>query len=218
MQEIAFGETTTNEKGEYKITFKALADRSIPKKNNPEFNYTVYATVTDITGETHTVQTVVRVGYIALDISLSIPENVDRDNTKAFTINSKNLNAEFEAATGSILIEQLKTPTTVYNNRFWSKPDYHTILSADKFKEKFPTYAYNNENEQQEWEVVKQSLKTDFDTKKSKELKLKNLKKWAQGTYKVTLKTADKYGEAIELVKFFTLYSSKEKTRSWLQR
>jgi uncharacterized protein YfaS (alpha-2-macroglobulin family) len=212
VQEIAFGETTTDEKGEYNITFKALADRSIPKENNPEFNYTVYATVTDITGETHSTQTIVRVGYIALDISLSIPENVDRENTKAFTINSKNLNAEFEAASGSVVIEQLKTPSTIYNNRFWASPDYHNILSADKFKEKFPAYAYQNENEQQEWKVVKEVLKTNFDTKKSKELSLKNLKKWPQGTYKVTLKTKDKYDKAIELVKFFTLYSAKEKT------
>ncbi|WP_052599596.1 alpha-2-macroglobulin [Aureispira sp. CCB-QB1] len=212
VQEIAFGETTTNEKGEYEITFKALADRSIPKDKNPQFNYTVYATVTDITGETHTVQTTVKVGYIALDISLSIPENVDRENAEAFIINSKNLNAEFEAAKGSIVIEQLQTPKTVYSNRFWAKPDYYTILTAEKFQEKFPHYAYKNEDEQQKWNVAKEVLKTAFDTEKSKELDLKKIQKWTQGAYKVTLKTQDKYGKAIELVRFFTLYSSKEKT------
>ena len=107
-QEISNGDITTNEKGEYKITFKALADKNIPKDRKPIFTYTVYADVTDITGETRSSQTAVRVGYIALDLSLDLLGTVDRDQTKDFGINTKNLNGQFEAAQGTITIEQLK--------------------------------------------------------------------------------------------------------------
>ncbi|BDS11025.1 alpha-2-macroglobulin family protein [Aureispira anguillae] len=209
-QEIAFGETTTNDKGEYQIEFKAIADRSIPKDKNPEFSYTVYATVTDITGETHSSQTNVRVGYIALDVNLNVPENVDKNQFKPFTIHSQNLNGEFEAAQGQIVIEQLKTPKLVYKTRFWSKPDYEHLDEAS-FKKKFPAYAFKHEDEIDHWEVNKKVLTIDFDTKKSKELVLKPIKKWKQGRYRITLTTKDKYGSPIEIRKSFTIYSNKEK-------
>ena len=210
-QEITFGETQTDEKGAYEITFEAIADRSIPKDKNPEFQYTVYATVTDITGETHTTQTTVRVGYIALDVSLSIPENVDRENAKPFGINTQNLNYQFEAAQGEIIIEQLKTPKVVYKTRFWTKPDYENMNKAT-FQKQFPNYAFKNEDESSNWPVLKEVSKTSFDTKKSKQLELKDLKNWEQGRYRVTLKTKDKYGTPIELRKFFTVYSNNART------
>ena len=47
-----------------------------------------------------------------------------------------------------------------------------------------------------------------FNTADSKEFKV-NPKSWEQGAYKVTFKTQDKYGEKIELVKQFTLFSPK---------
>ncbi|WP_052599594.1 alpha-2-macroglobulin [Aureispira sp. CCB-QB1] len=209
-QEITFGETTTNEKGEYEIAFEAIADRSIPKDKNPEFQYTVHATVTDITGETHTTQSTVRVGYIALDVSLSIPENVNRENTSSFGINTQNLNYQFEAAQGEIVIEQLKTPNIIYKNRLWSKPDYEN-MDKESFKKKFPLYAFKNEDEPNNWSVSKEVLRTSFDTKQSKKLELKNVNNWKQGRYRVTLKTKDKYGAPIEIRKFFTLYSNKAK-------
>jgi len=210
-QEITFGETITDDKGEYEITFQAIADRSIPKDKNPEFNYTVEATVTDITGETHTATTSIRVGYIALDVSITIPSNVDRDAANPFRIHTKNLNYEFEAAQGEISIEQLKTPDVIYKKRYWSKPDYYK-MDADAFKKKFPAYAYKNEDEQAQWTVVKEALKDSFDTKKSKELKISDISQWPQGSYRLVLKTKDKYGSPIEITKYFTLYSSKEKT------
>ncbi|MBL4650755.1 MAG: alpha-2-macroglobulin, partial [Aureispira sp.] len=210
-QEITFGETKTDKKGTYQITFNAIPDRSIPKDKNPEFQYTVYTTVTDITGETHTTQTVVRVGYIALDISLIIPENVNRESSKPFGINTKNLNSEFEAAQGEIIIEQLKTPDLVYKTRFWTKPDYENIDKAT-FQKQFPNYAFKDEDESTNWDVLKEVSKTSFDTEKSKKLELKDLKNWEQGRYRVSLKTKDKYGVPIELRKFFTVYSNNAKT------
>ncbi len=207
-QEIGFGETTTDEKGKYNITFKALADKSIPAEQNPEFTYTVYVDVIDITGETHSATSYVKVGYIALDASIQVPANVDKNTVKKFDISTNNLNGEFEAATGTIVIEQLTMPTQVFATRYWSKPD---VVSWTKtiFKQKFPNYAYKQEDEVATWDVKKKVLTTNFDTKKSKELSLDNIASWEQGQYKLTLKTKDKYGKEIELTEFFVVYEQK---------
>jgi hypothetical protein len=168
-QAITFGETTTDEKGHYSIDFKAIADKSIPKDRNPEFSYTVEATVTDITGETHSSTSSVRVGYIVLDISIAVPEKVDKKLAAPFQINSRNLNYQYEASKGKIKIERLKTPGTVYKKRYWSAPDYH-LMDEKEFHKRFPDYAWKNKDEVGNWAVVKEVLTTDYDTEKSKEL------------------------------------------------
>lgn len=54
-------------------------------------------------------------------------------------------------------------------------------MTAEQFKEKFPNYAYQNEDEPSHWSVVKEVLNTSFDTKNSKELNIKNINKLPQG-------------------------------------
>jgi hypothetical protein len=50
--EITNGVSITDSKGEFKISFKALPDESISKKDQPTFYYEVNADITDINGET----------------------------------------------------------------------------------------------------------------------------------------------------------------------
>ena len=77
-QEITHGETTTNDKGEYTITFAALPDKSVSKHNQPTFTYKVTADVTDINGETRSTTTYVNIGYHALIASVSIGSEIDK--------------------------------------------------------------------------------------------------------------------------------------------
>ena len=206
-QEIAFGETTSNEKGEYTIEFQAIPDKSIPKEKKPQFSYKVYADVTDITGETHSTQTYVNVGYIALIADINMGDNIQREAASELDIVTNNLNGEFEAATGTLKIELLETPTVIYNNRKWAEPDYF-VLEEAAFKKDFPNLAFKAEDKIHNWKVKQSVLNTSFDTKKSKKLALTDVKNWAQGAYKLTLTTKDKYGSPIELIKYFNLYSN----------
>ncbi|MCP4441905.1 MAG: alpha-2-macroglobulin [Aureispira sp.] len=209
-KEIGFGETVTDEKGEFKVSFKAEADKNLPADRKPQFNYTVYADIVDITGETHSTQVYVSVGYITLSTDIRVSGNVERNSAKPFKIKTTNLNGEFEAAKGTVVIEQLKTPEVPYVSRYWSAPDMVTISEAD-FKKWFPTIPYGTEDDYKNWPIVKTTLSSDFDTEKSKELTIADLKSWPQGKYKLTLKTQDKYGEKIELQKYFTLFDKKAK-------
>jgi len=78
-QEITYGETITNNKGEFEITFKAQPDQSVDKSSLPIFKYEVTADVTDLNGETRNATTIVNVGYHALKIyKLKAPNTVLR--------------------------------------------------------------------------------------------------------------------------------------------
>src|SRR5690606_11492482 len=65
-QEITHGESMTNDKGEFEITFKAIPDQSVDKSSLPVFNYEITADVTDLNGETRSATAIVNVGYHAL--------------------------------------------------------------------------------------------------------------------------------------------------------
>lgn len=205
-QQMTFGETTTNDKGEYSVTFEAQPDLSIPSDKKPSFVYYIYADVVDITGETHSATSIVRVGYVALDLSINVPALLEQEAADSFSINSRNLNGQFEAATGTLVIERLQAPKKVYKKRYWEEPDYF-VLNKKTFNKKFPYTPYQQEDKKETWAVDKTVVNTTFDTKKSQAMAYKDIKNWAQGMYKITVKSQDKYGEAIEVVRFFTLYN-----------
>ncbi|MCB0293726.1 MAG: hypothetical protein KDG51_00445, partial [Calditrichaeota bacterium] len=51
-----------------------------------------------------------------------------------------------------------------------------------------------------------------FHTAESKTVALEGAGSWAEGKYRLELRTEDKFGKAVTLTKFFTLYNLKEKT------
>ena len=57
---------STNDDGKFTIKFPAIPDESISKEYKAVFDYTIYADVTDINGETHSAVSYVSVGYTAL--------------------------------------------------------------------------------------------------------------------------------------------------------
>ncbi len=210
--EITNGFTTTDENGKFEIEFEALPDRSIPKDRKPEFIYKVMADVVDITGETHAGSASVKVGYIALNADINVPEKINRDSLKEFKLTTKNLNGEFEAAEGTVTIKKLTAPANLYKNRYWDIPDKPTIKEAE-FKKDFPSFAYSEEANVSKWAKGKTVLTEGFDTKSKKEIAV-NKVSWETGRYEVTLTTKDKYGEPIEVVKYFHLYDLDEKAVS----
>ncbi len=211
-QEITHGETTTNDKGEFVITFKAIPDQSVDKSNLPIFNYEITADVTDLNGETRSATTIVNVGYHALVANMTIDAILDKTNKDhEILIDTKNLNGEFVPAKGTIKIYKLKAPNIVLRNRPWSAPDYQE-LSEEAFKNLFPHDAYNNEHQSSNWEKGDLVFNKSFDTEKSKALELGKIKKWQSGQYIVTLESKDKFGQVVKDEIKITLYSDDDNT------
>ncbi len=211
-QEITHGETTTNNKGEFEITFKALPDTSVDKTSLPIFKYELTADVTDLNGETRSATTTVNVGYHALIANINIDSSIDKskkDNT--LNIDTKNLNGEFIAAKGNIKIYKLEAPSHVLRTRPWAAPDYKT-WSKDTFKSLFPHEAYNDEHVAKNWKKGNLVLDKSFNTETSKTIKLGRTKKWKSGEYIITLESKDKFGELVKDEVKTTLFSDTDKT------
>ena len=202
--EIAFGETTTNEFGEFEIEFEAIPDLSIDPSTKPEFTYRVYADVIDITGETHTASQSISVGYIALRAGINIADLVNVDSLKNISISTKNLNNQHEPAKGTLKIEALQSPDQTFVKRYWTLPDVYT-MTEEEFRNDFPQFAYKNEDRVESWEVKETVFESDFDTKESTEIDL-NSNSFQPGKYVLTLNTKDKFDQDIEVKRFITFY------------
>ncbi|MEZ4953457.1 MAG: MG2 domain-containing protein [Saprospiraceae bacterium] len=210
--EIAHGTSTTDENGLFNIDFTAIPDNKIAAKTKPEFSYTIYADVTDITGETQSNQTEVKVGYIAMQLDVPVPNQVNVDSLKKLQLVTKNLNGEFEPAQGTIKIDLLKAPEQIYIERYWGATDKRSMTEA-AFKKDFPQFAWTNENQPENWLTAKTVLNETFDTEKSKEVILPKTK-WQPGWYAITVNSKDKYGEKVELKKFINLFDLNAKQLS----
>ncbi len=204
--EIANGVTTTNNEGKFKIDFELIPDLSIPKETKPVFNYTVYADVVDVTGETHSSQTNVSAGYIALVTNINLPEIVNSYKIDRYQVSTTNLNGQFEPAQIAIEVYKLKTPERVFRNRLWSKPDKF-LMTKEEFYQNFQHDIYNEENEYFNWDKERKVFETSFTTVDSSFIKFKNQTEWQPGKYVLILKTKDKNGTPVELVKYFTLFN-----------
>mgnify|MGYP000574936602 CR=1 FL=1 len=211
-QEITSGESITNNKGEFEITFKAIPDESVSKESLPIFTYEITADVTDINGETRSATTTVKVGYHSLLATISLDAKIDKNQKETILkVDTKNLNGEFVPAKGSIKIYKLQAPKNPLRKRPWSAPDYQDI-PENTFRTLFPNDPYTkNESDEKNWKKGEMVFNTNFDTEISKEIQLKNTKNWGLGKYIVILESEDKFNQAVKDEQKFTLFSTKEK-------
>jgi len=211
---VKTGTVKTDAGGIFDIDFKAVPDSKVSKKFKPVFCYTIYADVTDITGETRSTVTSLYVGYTALLVDMTIPNIIDKNDFKPLKISSTNLNYESEPAPCQIKISRLKNPENVYREKLWSRCDKKIIKEAD-YKRIFPKDIYDNENDYAIWEKEKPSLDVTVTTEKEKgkikEVPIDNIKSWKPGKYIVEVKAKDAFNETVEKTYYFTLYGSGDK-------
>lgn len=209
--EITNGTTQTDANGVFKVNFKAIPDLSVDKASEPVFHYTIYADVTDLNGETHSNETIVKIGYKALQVNTSLADiNQDEWTDQPIQIQTTNLMGEFEPAQGEIHIYRLKIPSKAFKKRLWAKPDVHTLSKTD-FERMFPDEAYQNEDNKAFWEKDRSVFNAAFNTREKKDFELKDLKKWQQGVYLIEMVAADKYGQEVRTQNYFEVFSDKTK-------
>ncbi|MFH0895798.1 MAG: MG2 domain-containing protein, partial [Bacteroidota bacterium] len=207
--EIANGTAKTDEKGEFNIEFKAKPDARYTKKYDPTFTYTIYADVTDINGETRSSSTYVAVSYKSLMVSVSVPNEIDKsDKVEPMAISSTNLGGEKEPSMGTIEIYKLKEPTRLLRSKYWDKPDRYLISKEDYIRD-FPNDVYADEDNIYTWEKGDKAFSYNYDSKKDSVLILDKLSSYSEGSYKLIIRTKDKYGEDVESFSYFKVYSSE---------
>ena len=189
-----------------------MPDESVSKDNLPVFNYEVTADITDVNGETRSTTTVVNVGYHAMTLQISTPEQVDKSKKEVeLTLNSQNLNGEFIPAKGTLKVFKLKSPDAILRVRPWDAPDFQ-VISKEEFKRLFPHDPYNDEHLSTNWDKGEEVFSTNFDTEKEKTITLKKLKKWNSGQYIIIAESKDKFGEDVKAEAYTKLFSDNDKT------
>ncbi|MDD7886410.1 alpha-2-macroglobulin [Flavivirga sp. 57AJ16] len=211
-QEITHGESMTDNKGMFKITFKAIPDQSVDKTNLPIFKYEVTADVTDLNGETRSATTTINVGYHALTANMSIANLIDKTKkNNVLEIDTRNLNGAFVPAKGTVKIYKLNAPKSVLRQRPWEAPDYQEF-SQEVFNKWFPHDAYKDEHLTSNWEKGALVFIASFNTETTKKLNLGKIKKWESGAYIIILESKDKFGQLVKDEIKTTLHSPKDKT------
>ncbi|MDH5603767.1 MAG: MG2 domain-containing protein, partial [Cyclobacteriaceae bacterium] len=209
--EIAHGNTITSDVGEFAVEFMAVPDPTVSREHLPTYQYAIYADVTDINGETHGAVTHVQVGYNALDLTIEVPEKVNKSGKDRFDILSANLNGEFEPASGNIKIWSLKMPDKYYRERLWDSSDRYQINERD-YKRDFPLDVYKNEDKYKEWEKVTKVYDRDFNTADNKEITLNKLPEWASGYYVLEATSKDAFGQEVKKIQYMTVFDENEKS------
>ncbi len=199
--EITNGTATTDSKGEFKITFKALPDESINKKDQPTFYFELSADVTDINGETRSGETSVAVAYQSLQLEIKLADKLPADSLKNILVRSTNLNDIEEKANVTVTIQQLKSPGKIFRERYWEQPDQF-VMSRDEYYGYFPYDVYKNENEVKHYAIGEKLLEKTDSTNSSFNIRNSS---FVAGWYKIVATTKDKYGEEVRAEKYIQL-------------
>ncbi|MBT1707343.1 carboxypeptidase-like regulatory domain-containing protein [Fulvivirgaceae bacterium PWU5] len=197
--EIVSGEVYTNEKGEFTVPFKAVPDIEVSPTAKPVFTYSIAVDVTDITGETRSAASSVKVGYHSMLATVRAPAQVDvQKPVVGLSITTENLNGQFLPAAGTVKIYKLQGPIKPIRKRPWAAPDYPT-LTKETFERLFPNDSYGDDaGSAVGWPHGKLMKELLFDTKTSREQSLTLDKTWQIGSYVMELYTKDSIGQTVE--------------------
>ncbi|MEO6671064.1 MAG: alpha-2-macroglobulin family protein [Ferruginibacter sp.] len=201
--EITNGETTTDSKGAFFITFKAIPDETVDKNAQPVFYYEVSTDITDLNGETRTGSTSIAVSYQALQLNIIAGSKMDADSLKNIQISSKNMNGIFEKANVRLTVQKIQSPNKVFRERYWQVPDTF-VISKEEFAKDFPYDAYADEGQISKWPLTEKVIDLTDSTNERSTFNISHPKLDA-GWYKVVATTKDKYGEEVRAEKYIRL-------------
>lgn len=202
--EITNGIAETDENGEFSIIFNAQEDKTINKKFYPNYTYTVYADVTDISGETQSSQQWVRVGYNAMDLSVGIQSTMERNQKNKFKVTTNNLMGEKISAKGSIKITQLIENDGVYRIPAWDRPTLSGI-SEEEHRKLFPNDVYADENDVTKLAKGAVVFDRSFNTEVNDSVEFFGMKNWKPGRYVMEATSIDAFGETVTDVQYFVI-------------
>ncbi|OWK36471.1 alpha-2-macroglobulin family protein [Fimbriiglobus ruber] len=194
-QEIAHGTAVTEADGSFTVTFPAAPDRTAAVKDEPTFTFTVSADVTDTTGETRSASRGVRVGYAALQASLSTEEWLTADKDMKLTVTTQTLDGEGKAAKGTVKVYALKAPAKVQRPELLGgriPPRPRRGVGAAPAVVPAPTPDPGNPMNWDEGEVV---ATLPFTTDASGKVELTT--KLPAGAYRAKLETQDEFGKPV---------------------
>jgi len=142
---ITNGEIKVDENGSFVIIFPA-----VPGDKDKAAQFTVYADVTDITGEVHSGKTAIKISNRSLWIAINADENLNKDGTPEIQLAATNTAGKPQPVSGTLKIFALRQPDKVFKERLWHEPDTFT-MSREIYLKYFPHIAYKGEDDRNKW-------------------------------------------------------------------
>lgn len=193
--EIAYGNTQTLSDGSYEIKFKAIPGKHSNKLYTPIFNFTVYADVTDINGETRSAQTNVPVSSIRLFLNPEIPASFLDNQLDEVKLKTQNIHGSFSPALIQVDVYKSKMPEKYFRERLWEVPDQFTMTKTE-FESHFPEDVYHNEDDPTTWPIENKIFSFKDSTRENGKLKWPS-NRLQSGWYKIVFTTTDDKGEPV---------------------
>lgn len=201
------GETTTDEGGNFKISFKGSLDDD--HKKGTEYFYTIKVELVDaISGETQTAETKVEMSAQALKINMSLAEEVYKNESLQIPIEVYKTSGIQEDYPTQLRIYKLKAPKIPKHYAIWERPTLF-LLSEKEHNQHFPYYPYDMEYEFRMWERGELIEDAKFSSKEITNYTLKDL---AEGDYLAELLVFDqKNQDTLRIEKRFKCFDLSSK-------
>ena len=190
-QEISRGTVTTKADGTYDIRFTAKPDPKVSLDNEPTFRYTVFADVTDTTGETRSAQNTVQIGTISMSAHISGKHWKTAQEPIDLTIRTYDASGTQLASRGTLKVHRVNEPRRPVRQFIggYKMPSRRGHLAPEYIPEPNPAEVRHWTN----GEVVserKVEITKENNSEESFEL--------GQGLYRAIYETKDKDGKKVE--------------------
>jgi uncharacterized protein YfaS (alpha-2-macroglobulin family) len=207
--EITNGVANSNDTGGVVIKFKALPDERYTEKDNVTFNYTLYTNVTDISGETHSAQQSVNVGYQSLYLDIDVGDKLNKAELKNLFVRARNANYHAEKVKGILRVYAVKGPERIFRQRLWQQPDKH-LYSKEEYYKLFPNDLYEDELNQYKWSRGEKVFEAAFNNADTAGVSIGALKQAKNGMYLLEAISYDEKGKEVKDLKYVSLFSAGE--------
>ena len=206
--DVAAGTTTTDADGHFSIAF-STEEGVASQKELSIYRYLITATVTDITGETHTSTTQIFVSRRSLVLSVDIPEEVAvNQSDNQFPISLTNISDVPQEGVVEYEILQLTPP-----DRFlFSKKELDVAITNEvELQKMFPMRAFHGENSPKNWPSKRIAKGNVTVSKAGEKFAIPQITTLPSGYYRICFKVQDPGGEWVEETKTVHLYRHDEK-------
>ena len=208
-QEIAHGRLKTDAGGKFVIKFNALPDLKVPRSGEPAFDYRIYADVTDSAGETRSAEQTIRLGYTAMQATISADAWLVSNKNVNLSVETKTLDGNLVQAEGMLEIFELSGPVkpvrAELSNEFECFWNYDFNASDARQND-----SMKGVSETADWKLWPEGKSVDKKGFNSDGLKAQKLEfKLAPGAYKAVLTSNDKFGNKVKSILPFMVFDDK---------
>lgn len=205
--EIINGTIKTDKDGKFVVEFTAIPDLKLEKKLDPLFDYTVYADVTDINGETRSAEKTISVSYKSIFIKTDLSAQMPADSFNTISIRTENIAGEYVPATVNVKLTKLKEEKRLVRKRYWERPDQF-VMGKEEYTRNFPYDEYDNESDNRSWEKEQLVFERTDSTKADGSWFMVH-DSWMPGSYIIEITTRDKSGEEVKDLQYLELFDEK---------